>query len=377
MSGRKRICILAEDAYALITGKRDYFGGAEVQMSLLAKELTKRLYDVSLITFEKTNKFYEVSEGIKIFNAFYNRFGGYSYLLPKNIYKLIKILYKIDADIYIKKGHTPLTGVVAFLAKLQKKKFLFIASSDKDMDTHLNISSFFKITNIFFRFGVKYCSRVVCQTIHQKHLLQQNIGKNGIVIKSLYSLPKIEDNNRDSQSLKILWVGRLIKEKRPELFLDLAKKMPDYKFRIIITSSKSNQKYYDEFKKTAETIDNLDLIENVPYKEINRYYNESSILISTSISEGFPNTFLEAWGNAIPVVSLGFDPDEIICKYELGFHCKTFDDLMKDTRQLLDNEILRNNMGINARNYVLREHNVNIIIDEYEKLINDIIDIRE
>ena len=368
MSGNKKICILAENAYALITGKRDYFGGAEVQMCLLAKELKKRSYDVSFITFEKTSKFYELSEGVKVYNAFNNEFRGYSYILPQNIYKLIKILHKIDADIYIKKGHTPLTGLVAFLAKLQKKKFFFIASSEKDMDSYLNISSFFNLTNIFFRFGVKYCTQVVCQTNHQKHLLQQNIGKNGVVIKSLYSLLKIEDINRDPKSLKILWVGRLTKEKRPELFLNLAKKMPDYNFRIIITSSKSNQKYYNEIKKTAEKIDNLDFIENVPYKEINRYYSESSILVSTSISEGFPNTFLEAWGNAIPVVSLSFDPDEIICKYELGFHSMTFDDLVKHASQLLKNESLRNNMGIKARNYVFSEHNVNKIINEYERL---------
>lgn len=368
MPEKKKICILAEDAYALITDKRNYFGGAEVQMSLLAKELTKRLYDVSFITFEKTSKFYEVSEGVKVYNAFYNRFGGYSYILPQNIYKLIKILHKIDADIYIKKGHTPLTGVVSFLAKLQKKKFFFITSSEKDIDKYLDISSFFNLTNIFFRFGVKYCTRVVCQTNHQKHLLQQNIGKNGVVIKSLYSPLKIEDINRDPQSLKILWVGRLTKEKRPELFLNLAKKMPDYKFRIIITSSKSNQKYYNKIKKTVEKIDNLDFIENVPNKEINRYYRESSMLVSTSISEGFPNTFLEAWGNAIPVVSLGFDPDEIICKYELGFHSMTFDDLVKHTSQLLKNETLRNNIGIKARNYVFSEHNVNKIINEYERL---------
>jgi hypothetical protein len=28
-------------------------------------------------------------------------------------------------------------------------------------------------------------------------------------------------------------------------------------------------------------------------------------------------------------------------------------------------------MGIKAKNYVLREHNINNIIDDYERLIND------
>ena len=163
----------------------------------------------------------------------------------------------------------------------------------------------------------------------------------------------------------------MTKEKRPELFFDLAKKIPDYKFRMIITSLRSNKDYYKKIKEIAEKLDNLEIIENVPNKEISRYYMESLVFISTSISEGFPNTFLESWGNAIPVVSLGFDPDEIICKYELGFHSKTFNDLVNDTHRLLENEILRQEMGIKAKNYVLREHNVSKIINEYERLIND------
>ena len=79
MSRKIKICVLSEFGQSLITGKGTYVGGAEVQMSILAKELVKRSYNVSFVTFGKTSSLYEVIEGVKVYNAFDNRFGGYSY----------------------------------------------------------------------------------------------------------------------------------------------------------------------------------------------------------------------------------------------------------------------------------------------------------
>jgi glycosyltransferase involved in cell wall biosynthesis len=83
-----------------------------------------------------------------------------------------------------------------------------------------------------------------------------------------------------------------------------------------------------------------------------KYYVESTLLVNTSPSEGFPNTFLEAWGNGKPIVSLNFDPDELICKNKLGFHSQTFEQLMKDIKTLVTNSQLRAEIGMNARRYI-------------------------
>ena len=98
---------------------------------------------------------------------------------------------------------------------------------------------------------------------------------------------------------------------------------------------------FEEIKKKAEKIGNLEFISNIPSKKIYKYYSEASILINTSSSEGFPNTFLESWANYTPIVSLNFDPDNIISKYTLGLHSKNFDELKENTQKLIGNTYLR------------------------------------
>ena len=116
-----KICILSEYAYSLVTNKNDKAGGAELQMTLLAKELAKRSYDVSFVVFVKKENTVKFVDGVKVYNPFDNQLSGYTYLYPQNMYKLFKLLYKIDADIYIQMATTPLTGIIAFFSKLRKK----------------------------------------------------------------------------------------------------------------------------------------------------------------------------------------------------------------------------------------------------------------
>jgi len=171
-------------------------------------------------------------------------------------------------------------------------------------------------------------------------------------------------------------VGRITKEKRPELFLMLAKKLPNFKFCMVASKhgpSKISTEHYNKIKNDASKINNLDFIGYVPYYEINKYYKESALLINTSLVEGFPNTFLEAWGNNKPVITLDFDPDEIICNHKLGLHSKTFEQMIKDIKTLLKNDELRKEMGINSRRYVEKEHDAKKIINDYECLIENLI----
>ena len=161
---------------------------------------------------------------------------------------------------------------------------------------------------------------------------------------------------------------RVTRSKSPEIYLELAESLPDYNFKMIGAVSYGDEDYHDEIRGKAEKIDNLSFIGEVAHEEIYKYYSEASLFVNTSCNEGFPNRFLESWANSTPIVSLNFDPDNIISNYELGLSSKNFNQLMEDTRQLMENDELRVKMGFNCFNYVKKEHDIYKIVDEYEKL---------
>ncbi len=157
--------------------------------------------------------------------------------------------------------------------------------------------------------------------------------------------------------------------KQPELFVKLVEAIPEAKFQMVGGHS-DNQELYDNIKESSQRISNFEFVGAVPFNEVNEYFSRASILVNTSMLEGFPFSFIQAWMNYAPVVSLNSNPDEIIDKYKLGFHSKVFDQLVEDVKVLLENEQLRREMGENARRYVMENHDINNIVQQYIQVFN-------
>ena len=127
--------------------------------------------------------------------------------------------------------------------------------------------------------------------------------------------------------------------------------------------------FYQKIQQEAKAIHNVEFIGQIPHSEIEKYYSKASIFVNTSNIEGFPNTFIEAWLFRMPVVSLEIDPDEVISKNNLGFHSKTFNQMVRDVKTLISNKNLREQMGTNGLYYVKREHNIKENVDLFIEYI--------
>ena len=366
MNQKLRICIISEYAYSSLNSIGKEIGGAELQMILLAKGLIKRGYDVHLIAFSKSKNSFELIDGIKVHIPYDNKSSGFTHFYPLNLYKLLKLLNKINADIYIQSAGFPIAGITAFLAKLNNKIFIYASSSDHSVSTYLTIKKVKDLELIPYIYGIKNATCVVCQTENQKKLLKSSLSKEGIIIKTF--IPIKQCNEFEQVTNEILWAGRVIKGKLPELYLELAKRLPEYKFKMIGAPFINDLDYYNEIKEKALKIKNVDFLGFVPHNEIDKYYNNSDIFISTSNAEGFPNTFLEAWNCGIPIISIHFDPDNLIKKCNLGLYSNNFEELVKNTKKLMVDENLRKELGENGRKYVKNEHGVSKILDDYENL---------
>jgi glycosyltransferase involved in cell wall biosynthesis len=368
---KPKICFCAFGAYPLLSNTNlSFMGGAELQQVIIAKELVNNNYDVSFIVFDHNQKSFEIFDGIKVYKIFPR-----DYVLDgiKSIYFSFKSIWealkKADADIYFQQGAGRNTGITAFFCLIKRKKFIHQLASDMDINGLFIKNARFDV-RMLFNFGLKRADCIIAQSEYQQKTLKENYNLNSTIIKNPYPIDELDI--KKSNPPIILWVGTIKPEfKQPELFLKLACAIPNAGFQMIGGGS-TNKQFYEKIKNDAEKIPNLDFVGFIPYPVINKYFSEASILINTSNIEGFSNTFLQAWMAHTPVISLNSDPDEVICKYKLGFHSKTFEKLINDVEYLLENEKLRNEMGLNGKKYVEMEHEKKTIIKKYMKIFEEL-----
>jgi glycosyltransferase involved in cell wall biosynthesis len=224
---------------------------------------------------------------------------------------------------------------------------------------------------ILYNFGIKRADCIIAQSEYQQELLKKNYNQDSIVIKNPYPIEEEVEISKSTPPV-ILWVGAIKPRwKQPDLFLKLAKAIPDARFQMVGGSS-TNKQFYEQIKEEAKRISNLEFVGFVPYPDVNKYFTNASILVNTSCAEGFSNTFLQAGTAYTPVITLNADPDEIICKYKLGFHSRTFEQLIEDVKTLLKDETLRNRMGVNGRRYAESEHDIKKIVKKYAEIFEDV-----
>jgi glycosyltransferase involved in cell wall biosynthesis len=368
---KPKICFYAFATYPLLSQiDLGFIGGAEVQQVLIGKELAKKGYDVSFVVFDHGQEPFEVIDGIKIYKTATK---GYVFSGIKSLYHAIKTVWnalkQADADIYYQRGAGRDTGFVALFCLLKRRKFVWGLASDMDVD-----GTFTKDAKLYermlYKFGIGMADYIIAQSESQQELLKKKFRRDSSIIKNSYPVEKV-DISKSTHPI-VLWVGTIKPEwKQPDLFLKLAGAIPDARFQMVGGAS-ANEQFYEQIKDDAEKISNLEFVGFVPYPDVNRYFENASILVNTSSVEGFSNTFLQAWAAYTPVVSLNVDPDEIICKYKLGFHSKTVEQMVRDVETLLKDEKLREEMGVNGRKYVEQEHNLTNIVREYIKLFKHI-----
>ncbi|KKK81418.1 hypothetical protein LCGC14_2813630, partial [marine sediment metagenome] len=243
----------------------------------------------------------------------------------------------------------------------------------------------------FYKYGLNNATIIIAQNndqIFELEKFKKRKIRNIKLIKSGYNIIK-KDN---IEKKNILWVSRAIEWKRAEIFLKLAQKMPNKDF-IIICNKANNKIYWKTISDNAFKIRNLKFLSFIPFHKIDSYFQEAKIFINTSIYgyfkeakifintsiyEGFPNTFIQAFKNKTPVISLNVNPDEILTKNKIGIFCH--DDLKKmefSINQFFENQELYDSYSKNAFSYVKNNHDIKHISKKWLLLCEKIYDNRK
>jgi glycosyltransferase involved in cell wall biosynthesis len=164
-------------------------------------------------------------------------------------------------------------------------------------------------------------------------------------------------------------VGSVKPIKRPELFLDLAERLPGLRFRLVGGPPPQGAALFESLRRRAAALPNVEMTGFVPHADVERQFDGASLLVNTTVSEGFPNTFLQAWSRGMPSVSF-FDAGARVDGAPVGTVVPDLDTMAQAVQRLAADEAQWRAEGQRAAEYVRRHHAVDRVVDAYERIFD-------
>jgi glycosyltransferase involved in cell wall biosynthesis len=379
------VCIVGLKCWGYMAQSEDprYIGGIETDLVTLARMLAKAGKKVALVTYDEGQPKITEVDGVSVFSSFSPNDGlpVVRFIFPRAT-KLIETIRSIRARNFVQMGagvETGWTGIACRLAR-DNRRFIFLTGGDRDCMKNLPAIKRLR-ERMLYRIGLRLANQVVTQTDTQAGLMLGNFGRESGVLRLPNQLAgdrqaRIDKSVSESLScngsgkhLRVLWVGRLDRNKRPDRLLELATRYPEYRFDVVGEANTSDS-YSIEFKKSAQQMINIHLHGKVSPKKIVEYYQSADLLCCTSEMEGFPATFLEAWSFGVPTIST-VDPGGIISKFNVGVSVSSIGELSETLNY--DTVQRRHNTWVhNASQLYLREFSPAASLEKFNHLLGAI-----
>lgn len=331
-------------------------GGSELQLCLLARELKDRGWQVHFLVGDVGQDWkIQTDEGFHVWKAYTqpDRLPPWRRVMS-SLLQLRNSVLSVDADIYISRGLSGQAGPLRSFTRGLGAPYLLWCANNGDAKNGALLASDLPLSErLPAWYGVRGADSVVVQTAEQRKLLKNHTGREGFVIPNLS--PWEPDETCFRREGHILWVGSIRAVKRPSLVLDVARRIPEVPFVIVGGKMKGSESLHDHMVEQAASLENVEFLGFVPFEGTYPLFRDASMLLSTSVSEGFPNVFLQAWSTATPVVAT-CDPDGVIERHRLGVHCPETDSLADNVRKLYRSDGLRSEMAKCALQYVQKNH---------------------
>jgi len=324
-----RICVVSLNLAAYYDPTpRARYGGAEVQAAFVAQALAAAGHEVSLVVAD-------LPTGVKppypTFAAFDSRAGlpGLRFLHPR-MSGILSALSAANADLYYQRNAGMVTGVVANFCAQKRRTFVYGAGSDTDFSFKRVLVDGLRDRTLYY-YGLRRANGVVVQNESQRRMAETVIRSPVRMIPNGAVPPRTSAVSHEGV---LVWAGGVRRVKRPDLFVELARRMPERRFVLVGGGLAGEGTYADDIARAARQLPNLTLTGWRPNSDVIAFIRGAALVVNTSEVEGFPNVYLEAWNHGVPVVTFN-DVDGLIAGNGLGEVCANLDDMEAAVRRLL------------------------------------------
>jgi glycosyltransferase involved in cell wall biosynthesis len=360
-----RICFVGLENLPLLAPEFEQhrIGGAQLQQTLLAKALARRGFAVSMVVGDygqpdgaiwngvRTYKAYSANEGIPLVRFVHPRWT-----------KLCAALRRAAADVYYVSCAGAQVGQVAMWAARNGRRMIFRVASDADCDPRRLLISFWRDRKLY-EYGLRRAGAILAQSVRQQELLRNNYGVDSSLTASLVDAPERVLPFAE-RNISLLWVSNIQQWKRPEMFLDLAQRLPGCSASMIGGAVPKTGNLYQRISACAARVGSLTFQGQLSYRATSQVFDRARVFVNTSEFEGFPNTFLQAWVRGIPVVSF-FDPDGVIRREGLGHAVASLHEMARAAEALTTDSQAWLEVSARCQAYMARRYGEDQIIAPY------------
>jgi glycosyltransferase involved in cell wall biosynthesis len=205
-------------------------------------------------------------------------------------------------------------------------------------------------------------SKHTAQDVKKYYNVDSRVIYNGVDTK--FFVPKEHHNNR----LKILFVGRFRKIKRPWYIIKLAKEFPQCDFYLFGNPHPLGP----ILEKMSSGLKNVFIKGFISHKMLKEIYCCSDVFLFPSVSEGCPLSVLEAMASGLPIIcSNSSSLPEIVENGKEGLLFNDYKEAKENLSYLIEDENIRKTFSKNAREKALK-FDWDIIAKQYSVLYEEI-----
>jgi glycosyltransferase involved in cell wall biosynthesis len=344
-------------------------GGAELQTTLLAHGLVERGLRVVHVIYPTAGRYPPEPTTPALVERSEHR-GGLGGL--REAATIWRSLMRADAEVCIVRGSGGHVVPCAAYTRVRGRKLVFSASNDLDFDFDDRTDRTERVLNAYRR-GVERSDRMIVQTGQQRELAKAAFPDLDPLLIPSFCQPAEPSTGDDRY---FLWADRFVDYKRPEIFVELAENLPDIRFRMVAPmTGATDAAFAASLRERAAKLPNFELLPGMQRPQVLEQISRATALVKTSLVEGMPNTFLEAWARSVPVLSFAVDPDSRIVDNDAGILAHgDMRQLADGARRLWDDPALRAQLGANGLRFVDTTHSPAAVADSWYEVLQPLLD---
>ncbi len=229
------------------------------------------------------------------------------------------------------------------------------------------------------KMAAHFCKKIICVSKYTRDMgLRYKIAEQGKMVMVYNGVENpitagVKVNNR----IKIISVGRLSKQKNPELLIKVTTNLPNDLINRIEVLLVGNGPKLGMVHKLVEQNKSL-LIRVLPSAtrdDIKKLLQKSDIFVLSTNWEGLPYSILEAMSVGLPVIATDVGGISELVDSSCGFLIKRDDGLalQRALSSLIMDNNLRFKMGENAKKIIKNRFSINQMLLETEKVYNTVL----